>query len=142
MALGTPATVNVAVSCEAGLASGMNDGSSWADAFQGEGGLQAALGAASSGNVIFVAQGTYKPTAGTSRTASFRLENGVEIYGHGMITAPPDVLPPDVDLTLLYSLDLENWMELTSGFTIEGGILTDLSADPMRFYQYQAELQP
>jgi hypothetical protein len=49
--------------------------SSWADACI----LQRALGSASSGDEIWVAEGTHKP--GTNRTDTFHLKNGVEIYG-------------------------------------------------------------
>ncbi len=66
---------------DANLASGANDGSSWANAYQGSGGLQTALAASVAGDDIFVAQGTYFPTAGAGRTVSFRLKTGVEIYG-------------------------------------------------------------
>ena len=41
----------------------------------------AALTAASSGQQIWVAAGTYKPTAGTDRTISFALKPGVGVYG-------------------------------------------------------------
>ncbi|QDU68533.1 right-handed parallel beta-helix repeat-containing protein [Engelhardtia mirabilis] len=66
---------------DAGLATGANDGSSWADAFQGPDGLQAALLSATPGEQVFAAQGSYLPTSGTSRTASFVLQSGVEVYG-------------------------------------------------------------
>ena len=66
---------------DASLASGANDGSSWADAFQGSNGLQSALAVAVAGDQIWVAQGTYKPTPTTSRTLSFNLKTGVEVYG-------------------------------------------------------------
>ena len=59
-------------------ATGTNDGSSWENAHTD---LQAALAAAVSGEEIWVAAGTYKPTTGTDRTISFRLKNGVAIYG-------------------------------------------------------------
>jgi predicted outer membrane repeat protein len=59
-------------------ANGANNGTSWLDAYTD---LQAALTVASSGDQIWVAAGTYKPTAGTDRTASFQLKNGVAIYG-------------------------------------------------------------
>jgi hypothetical protein len=36
---------------------------------------------AASGDEIWVAQGTYKPTSGTDRAATFRLQNGVALYG-------------------------------------------------------------
>jgi hypothetical protein len=58
--------------------SGANTGSSWTDAYTS---LQTALTEATSGNEIWVAAGTYKPTTGTDRTISFALKNGVEIYG-------------------------------------------------------------
>ncbi|MCB9915130.1 MAG: right-handed parallel beta-helix repeat-containing protein [Planctomycetes bacterium] len=66
---------------DAGLASGANDGSTWADAFQGPDGLQAALAAATAGDRVFVRQGTYVPTTTATRTISFTLPAGVEVYG-------------------------------------------------------------
>ena len=60
-------------------ASGSNDGSSWADAYNN---LQDALAVAQDGNDIWVAEDTYKPAGpGGSRTATFQLISGVEIYG-------------------------------------------------------------
>jgi hypothetical protein len=58
-------------------AAGSNDGSSWANAYTS---LQAALGAAGSGDEIWVVAGTYKPAA-SDRTVSFALKNGVGVYG-------------------------------------------------------------
>jgi len=66
---------------DASLATGANDGTTWADAFQGSAGLQAALAIAASGDQIWVADGTYKPTAGADRTVSFALLTGVKLYG-------------------------------------------------------------
>jgi len=43
--------------------------------------LQTALGLASGGDQIWVATGTYTPTSGTDRTATFQLITGVAIYG-------------------------------------------------------------
>jgi hypothetical protein len=43
--------------------------------------LQPALAASNSGDEIWVAAGTYKPTATTDRTVSFAMKNGVGIYG-------------------------------------------------------------
>ena len=59
-------------------AGGLDNGSSWANAYTD---LQSALSAASSGDEIWVAAGTYKPTTGADRTISFTLKNGVAIYG-------------------------------------------------------------
>jgi predicted outer membrane repeat protein len=59
-------------------ATGTNDGSSWENAYTD---LQFALAAASSGEEIWIAAGTYKPTSGTDRTISFPLKNEVAIYG-------------------------------------------------------------
>ena len=59
-------------------AGGGNDGSCWQDAYVD---LQSALGAASSGAEIWIAEGVYKPTATTSRTATFQLKSGVGLYG-------------------------------------------------------------
>ncbi len=55
---------------------GAGTGASWTDAYPS---LQSALGAAASGDQIWVAKGTYRP--GTTRSASFLLRNGVAIYG-------------------------------------------------------------
>jgi Tol biopolymer transport system component len=59
-------------------ATGLNTGASWADAYTD---LQAALAAATAGDEIWVAAGTYKPTAGTDRSISFNLKEGVSLYG-------------------------------------------------------------
>jgi hypothetical protein len=61
-----------------GDASGANNGMSWTDAYTD---LQEALSSAVSGDQIWVAAGTYKPTAGTVRSATFSLKSGVAIYG-------------------------------------------------------------
>ncbi len=52
-------------------------GHSWANPCS----LTSALATASSGMQIWVAAGTYKPTTGTDREATFSLRSGVEIYG-------------------------------------------------------------
>lgn len=59
-------------------AAGLNNGSSWVNAFTS---LQSALGVAMSGQQIWVAKGTYFPATTPDRTQSFILKNGVAIYG-------------------------------------------------------------
>ncbi len=64
-------------------ASGLNNGSSWANAYKS---LQSALAHAVSGQQIWVAKGTYKPTArpvwtSDPRGVAFSLISGVAIYG-------------------------------------------------------------
>lgn len=59
-------------------AAGLNTGASWADAYTD---LQDALSAASDGDQIWVAAGTYLPTSGSDRSASFVLASGVAVYG-------------------------------------------------------------
>ena len=56
--------------------SGANDGSSWGSPLD----LQTALGSAIC-TEIWVAGGTYKPTAGTDRTISFNVKPGIAVYG-------------------------------------------------------------
>lgn len=62
---------------------GANNGTTWNDAFLQ---LQDALAIATFGDQVFVAEGTYRPDQGVGqtpgdRTASFKLANGVGIYG-------------------------------------------------------------
>lgn len=59
-------------------ASGHDDGSTWTDAFVD---LQNALAMATSGDEVWVAAGTYRPTAGTDRSIAFELPSGVALYG-------------------------------------------------------------
>ncbi len=54
------------------------DGKSWATAFKS---LIVALEAAQEGASIWVTAGTYLPTEGSDRNASFRLKEGVDLYG-------------------------------------------------------------
>ena len=59
-------------------ATGAQNGLSWANAYAD---LQAALATAQSGDEIWVAAGTYKPTMDTLRTKSFVMPAGVALYG-------------------------------------------------------------
>ncbi len=59
-------------------ATGNNSGSSWANAYTD---LQSALSSAFINDDIWVASGTYKPTQSTTRTISFVMKNGVDIFG-------------------------------------------------------------
>ncbi|MFH1748321.1 MAG: hypothetical protein ABIG44_14915, partial [Planctomycetota bacterium] len=76
----TPARAQSTWHVDAALATGANDGTSWADAFQGRLGLQAALGVAVPDDQVWVAAGVYAPHA-SNQTVSFELESGVAIYG-------------------------------------------------------------
>lgn len=59
---------------------GMQDGSAWAHARPGTQ-LQATLDNAASGDEVWVQAGTYRATAGSDRSASFHMRNGVTLYG-------------------------------------------------------------
>ncbi len=58
-------------------ATGTGDCLSWANACT----LQTALAQAGVGNPVWVMAGTYKPTTGTNRSATFQLRSGVSLYG-------------------------------------------------------------
>ncbi|QTE22995.1 FG-GAP-like repeat-containing protein [Polaribacter cellanae] len=57
---------------------GNKDGTSWANAYTN---LQNAITTAKSGDEIWVAKGTYKPTSGTDQTISFVIPEGVKLLG-------------------------------------------------------------
>lgn len=59
-------------------ATGTNNGDSWTNAYTD---LQTALSSAFVNDDIWVATGTYKPTQTTTRTISFVMKNGVDIFG-------------------------------------------------------------
>jgi hypothetical protein len=57
---------------------GQQNGTSWEDAHTD---LNTALQFADAGDMIWVAEGTYKPTAGADRAATFELRNGIQLFG-------------------------------------------------------------
>jgi predicted outer membrane repeat protein len=61
-------------------ASGLNNGQNWTNAYND---LQDALSEAVRGDRIFVARGTYYPDGGLgTRTSTYNIPAGVEVYGH------------------------------------------------------------
>ncbi|MGA2499316.1 MAG: right-handed parallel beta-helix repeat-containing protein, partial [Tepidisphaeraceae bacterium] len=81
-------------------ATGANDGSTWNNAFTN---LTTAIAQSVSGQDLHVAGGTYKPTTTTDRTASFRLQNGVRLFGGyaGIGAANPDARSITTFVTIL-----------------------------------------
>jgi predicted outer membrane repeat protein len=72
-------TQSVSTSFVKAGASGLNNGTSWVNAYAG---LQSALATAVPGTQIWVSAGTYKPAApGGSRAATFQLTNCAGVYG-------------------------------------------------------------
>ncbi|MCZ6697483.1 MAG: hypothetical protein O7D94_00965, partial [Planctomycetota bacterium] len=68
--------------CVRADATGLNDGSDWVNAFADlQTALAAAVGSGGAITEIWVAAGTYRPTSGADRTATFALINGVGLYG-------------------------------------------------------------
>ncbi|MFZ4622573.1 MAG: choice-of-anchor Q domain-containing protein, partial [Bacteroidota bacterium] len=59
---------------------GIQNGSSWANAYPGTS-LQSVIDLSSSGDEVWVAAGTYRTTTGTDRSISFSMNDGVLIYG-------------------------------------------------------------
>ena len=59
-------------------ASGSNNGTSWTNAYTD---LQSALANYPACTDVYVARGTYQPTATTDRTISFNIKPGVFVYG-------------------------------------------------------------
>ncbi|MEZ4960183.1 MAG: tail fiber domain-containing protein [Saprospiraceae bacterium] len=126
-------------------ATGSNDGSSWTDAYTY---LQDALAAASSGDEIWVAEGTYYPDEGASQTnddrnEKFALVSGVSLFGgfsgietNRLQAAPTEnetILSGDIDqdgintnntYRVVFAELLTGYVTL-DGFTIEKGYAND-----------------
>ena len=110
------------------------DGSSWQQAAD----LQTVLLDATAGTQIWVARGTYYPTPGTDRTASFVVPDGVRLYGgftgneSGLVQRNPGVnltilsgeigttAPTDNSYNVVYT-EGAGASTLIDGFTITGG---------------------
>ncbi len=130
-------------------AGGVNNGTSWTDAFPN---LQDALAASLADDEIFVAAGIYKPTPGGDRCASFALVDSVALYGgfNGSETLLSERNPDPVTNATFLSGDLlgddgpdftynedNSYHVLTSiavsngalldGFTVSGGNANDAS---------------
>ena len=96
----------VATHCYGGViyvnhdADGINNGTTWANAFTE---LQSALGVAEAGDEIWVAAGTYTPAPPNgSRTATFELKDAVGLYGGFRATeAHRDERDPSTHATIL-----------------------------------------
>lgn len=126
-------------------ATGANTGSSWANAFTT---LTAALAYAVPDQTIEVAGGTYYPTSGTDRTATFQLINNVTIEGGfgGVDSASPDVrdtvntpsiLSGDIGVAgdsldnsyHVVTASYTNFTAVLDGFTITGGNADSSNSD-------------
>ncbi len=94
----TVAMAGVAASADAAtryvnvnLQGGANDGSSWENAFRDANGVAMALAASASGDQVWVAAGTYKPTTATTRTAYHTLKTGVAISFNPLVVANAEI---------------------------------------------------
>ncbi len=122
---------------DAYVSGGSQNGSSWANAYSD---LAAALANAAAGEEFWVAQGTYYPTSGTDKTASFTVSvQGTKIYGgfqNGQTALNqrdwennPTILSGDINMdndTLgnsfcIFSIGQTVTTVTLDGFTIEGG---------------------
>ncbi|MBI9017517.1 MAG: hypothetical protein JEZ07_09690 [Phycisphaerae bacterium] len=127
-------------------ASGAADGSSWPDAYTD---LQSALAVAVPGDQIWVATGTYYPSAVGNRVISFTLKNAVELYGGFPAIGEPDILDRDIkncetilsgdlnknnfrDINDTYHIvyaDSVNSNTIIDGFTVTGGYSSGTGLD-------------
>jgi len=123
------------------------NGTTWASAFKD---VQPAINAASSGHQIWVAAGTYVPTAyptgcsgcSTNRDKAFHLKNGVKVYGGFPNTGNPGMgdRDPDANPTILsgdfngddvgFTNNSENAYHVV--FSINDGSATELNGFTIR----------
>ena len=113
---------------------GSGDGSTWQQAAD----LQEVLSDAEAGTQIWVARGTYYPTPGTERTASFVVPDGVQLLGgftgneSGLVQRNPAInvtilsgeigstAPDDNSYNVLYTEGVGKTTRI-DGFTVTGG---------------------
>ncbi|NWG32797.1 MAG: hypothetical protein HXY42_00005 [Chloroflexi bacterium] len=125
-----------------GLETGSCD--SWANACT----LTYALSIADPGDEVWVQQGTYKPTTGTDRSASFIIWDGVAVYGGftGIETMQSQRNPDPANTILsgeignqalltdnsfhVVIIDNAGAGTLLDGFTITGGYVADVDGNP------------
>ncbi|MEL6907027.1 MAG: right-handed parallel beta-helix repeat-containing protein, partial [Planctomycetota bacterium] len=111
---------------DADLTTGANDGSSWADAYQGSAGLHAAFDAAAPGDEVWIAAGTYLPSTVGSVGAQFHLDtDDVTVRGgfEGTETSP-----------------LERRFDAGVETVLTGDLLGDDDGTPARFIDNSARV--
>ncbi|MEM8954446.1 MAG: cadherin-like domain-containing protein [Verrucomicrobiota bacterium] len=116
-------TVNTIHYVDRNATTGLNNGTSWTNAFLNP---QSALAAAIAGDQIWVANGTYTPTATTDRTISFALVEGVAVYG-GFTGVNFPTIVSGLEETMLSERDPETNPTILSGNIGNQGLDTDNS---------------
>ena len=118
-------------------AQGLNNGTSWANAFTN---LHDGLSTAQAGDQIWVAKATYYPTTNSDRSIHFELKSGVKLYGGFAGTesaliqrdwaAHPSIIDGDIGLAgdstdnsynLLY-MDRPDETTVVDGFVFQNGV--------------------